>query len=117
MRLTRETAKNVARNIIEDGFKGGLGVYDNKRIWFKVQSVDYSKSGIDVNKFQPKLLNIGSHTFDKDLYGNGSKLGIGKLSSALYLLFNYVEDTLDCTSSEKLHELTLEALNNRHRSR
>lgn len=117
MRLTRETAKNVARNIIEDGYKGDLGVYDNKRIWFKVQGVDYSGSGLEDNKFLPKLRNIGSHTFDVHSYGDGRKLGIVKLSSALYLLFNYVEEPLDCSDTDKLHQTTLEALNNRHRAR
>lgn len=117
MRLTREVAKNVARNIIEDGFKGDLGVYDNKGIWFKVQGVVYSNSGLEESKFVPKLRNIGSHTFDVHNYGNGRKLGIGKLSSALYLLFNYVEEPLDCADTDKLHQTTLEALNNRHRVR
>lgn len=117
MRLTRETAKNVARNIIEDGYKGDLGVYDNNRIWFKVQGVDYSNSGLEESKFVPKLRNIGSHTFDVHNYGDGRKLGIGKLSSALYLLFNNVEEPLDCTDTEKLHKTIIEALNNRHRAR
>ena len=117
MRLTRETAKNVARNIIEDGYKGDLGVYDNNRIWFKVQGVDYSGSGLEENKFVPKLRNIGSHTFDEHNYGDGSKLGIGKLSSSLYLLFNYVEEPLDCADTGKLQQTTIEALNNRHRAR
>lgn len=117
MRLTREVATGVARTIIEDGFKGDLGVYDNKSVWFKVQGVDYSGSPLDASKFVPVLRNIGSHTFDVHSYGNGRKLGIKKLSTALYHLFNYVDEPLDCTDKDKLHRLTVEALNNRNRAR
>lgn len=117
MRLTREVAKEVARNIIEDGYKGDLGVYDGSRIWFRVNGVDYSGSGMVDSKFKPILLNIGRDSFDVNLYGNGSRLGIGKLSSALYRLFNHVDKPLDCADTDKLHQTTLEALNNRHRAR
>lgn len=97
-RLTKKVAGFIADNILKDGFWGTIGDYTvngDSRIVFWIEGVDYEAEGLDRNNFTPVLINVGRSTLDPRLFGNGRRIGKGKVADAIYNLYNNVEKPLD----------------------
>lgn len=98
-----EQAQIVASNIIDDGYHGNLGIYDNKKILFWVEGHKVQRDKFyQIDKFRPVLLNIGPD-LDPELFTLSSVSNRSYLTRVLYELFNHSQTAvqpLDCKNKD-----------------
>lgn len=95
MPLSNEIATFIASNILEDGYSGDIGIYNDERILFWIDDYEYPKEDFNKDLFNPILTNVTSD-LDPDL-----KL----LAKKIELLFNFTlqqKEVLSCSDTNSV---------------